>query len=71
MAQKEQIVIPIICENPHCANLDNLVNVVSGITTDDMDLFYESYDGTDAEDYCPVCGELGVAEDPWGLQPAY
>ena len=64
MAQNQKFVIPITCGNPQCRNFNELVNMVSGVTMENMDLFYESYDGSDTEDYCLVCGELGVAEDP-------
>lgn len=63
MAQNEQIVVPITCGNSSCRNFNRLVNVISGISVEDMDLFYQSYDGSDPHDYCPVCGELGIAED--------
>lgn len=59
-----EIVIPIICENPACRNRGRRVNAVSRIPLADMDLFYEGYDGGDPADYCPLCGQLGVALDP-------
>lgn len=64
MAQNTQIVIPITCGNSRCRNFNHLVNVVSGVPLEKLDLFYESYDGSESADYCPACGELGVAEDP-------
>lgn len=63
MVQNE-IKIPVFCENAQCKNFGNLVNIISEISVEDIDLFYEGYDGSVEEDYCPVCGELGVAEDP-------
>lgn len=62
MAQIE-LKTPIICENNQCENYGNLVNLVYGIKLEDVDLFYENYDGSGEYDYCPICGELGVAED--------
>jgi hypothetical protein len=62
MVQNKQVAVPIICENPRCPNFGQIINVVSEI--EDIDLFYENYDGSVSEDYCIVCGELGVAEDP-------
>ncbi|MDD9875081.1 MAG: hypothetical protein OXU22_06040 [Gammaproteobacteria bacterium] len=62
MKQNKQIAVPIICENPQCGGCGRVVNIVGEI--EDMDLFYESYDGSDDSDYCRVCGKLGVAEDP-------
>ncbi|WP_424948176.1 hypothetical protein [Candidatus Spongiihabitans sp.] len=50
--------------NPQCKNFDRLVNVVTEVDIADMDLFYEGYDGSEDVDYCQICGELGVAEDP-------
>lgn len=38
--------------------------MISGIPIRDLDLFYEGYNGSAKEDYCSICGELGVAEDP-------
>lgn len=59
-----QIEIPIICENNQCRNFGGVINIASEINLRDMDLFYENYDGVVEEDYCPICGELGVVEDP-------
>lgn len=64
MAQIRQIKIPIICENNQCPNLGKAINIVSEIAIEDIDLFYENYDGSANEDYCSICGELGIAEDP-------
>ncbi|KAA0268127.1 hypothetical protein FBQ99_00155 [Chloroflexi bacterium CFX2] len=60
----EYIEIPVICENLQCPNFGNVVNMISGIPLSNMDLVYESFDGSEEEDFCPVCKELGVAEDP-------
>ena len=56
--------IPNVCETTGCANEGRAVNIVSGIPDSEIDLFYESFDGPDEADYCPLCGALGVAEDP-------
>lgn len=64
MAQATKIEIPIICENTQCRNFGKVINLISGIAIEDLDLFYENYDGSVEEDECPVCGEIGVAEDP-------
>lgn len=64
MAQIRQVEIPIVCENAQCLNFGKTLNVISEIAVDDLDLFYEDYDGSVEYDYCPICGELGVAEDP-------
>lgn len=64
MAQSAELKIPIVCENSECANYGDFINVVGEITIDDINLFYENYDGSVEYDYCPICGELGVAEDP-------
>lgn len=64
MEQVSQVVIPIICENNQCSNYGKTINVISEIAEDDLDLFYENYDGSVPEDYCSVCEELGIAEDP-------
>ena len=59
-----QIAVPVICENPHCRNFHELVNLVTGLCIDDADSCYETgFDGSDKEDYCTVCGELGIAQD--------
>lgn len=64
MAHSVEIEIPIICKNDGCENYGDLVNLVRGIKAIETDLFYENYDGSVEEDYCLICGELGVAEDP-------
>lgn len=64
MAQDRALKIPIVCENDQCKNHGNAFNIVSGINIKDIDLFYESYDGSVEQDYCPICGQLGIAEDP-------
>ncbi|MEW6241694.1 MAG: hypothetical protein AB1564_12880 [Chloroflexota bacterium] len=63
MAQAKEIEIPIICENNQCQNFGKTINVVYEVKLKELDLFYENYDGSVEEDYCFVCGELGVAED--------
>lgn len=62
--EKSEIVIPIICENDLCKNYGKAINMIRGIPARELDLFYESYDGSEEEDYCLFCGKLGVAEDP-------
>jgi len=64
MAQIE-VEIPIVCENDQCENHGNLVNLVHGIKFEEIDLFYENYDGSVEYDYCPICGELGVVEEAY------
>ncbi|WKZ51201.1 MAG: hypothetical protein QY329_00445 [Anaerolineales bacterium] len=64
MAHSRQVKIPIVCENGQCSNFGGTINVISEIAAEDLDLFYENYDGSVEYDYCPICGELGVAEDP-------
>jgi hypothetical protein len=64
MAQIRQLEIPIVCENEQCPNFGKTINVISEIAAEDIDLFYEDYDGSVEYDYCPICGELGVAKDP-------
>jgi hypothetical protein len=66
MAQIE-VEIPIFCENDQCTNYGNLINLVHGIGLEEIDLFYENYDDSIEYDYCPMCGELGVAEDAYLL----
>lgn len=71
MAQSTDLKIPIVCENNECENYGILINVVGEINIGDIDLFYENYDGSIEYDYCPICGELGVAEDPFLNLPPY
>jgi hypothetical protein len=56
--------VPIFCETEGCPNSGKVVNWVTNIPVEDLDLFYEGYDGSEEADYCNICGELGVAEDP-------
>lgn len=56
--------IPVICMTEGCANRGEAVNVISGIEEEYLEAFYESFGDAEPEDYCPICGELGVAEDP-------
>ena len=65
MAQKKTVSVPITCGNGKCSNFGNLINCVTELVEEDIDLFYEGYDGSDSADYCPLCNELGVAEDYW------
>ncbi len=59
------MIIPIVCYTEDCANLGKTINVVRGILPSDVDDFFEGYDGDCAEDWCPTCHVLGVAEDPF------
>lgn len=56
--------IPMICETPGCANEGAEINRVTGISPERLDQFYEGEFGTDPADFCPLCGELGIALDP-------
>lgn len=64
MAHDTEVNIPIVCENSECKNYGNLINLISKLNIKDLDLFYENYDGSVEYDYCPICGQLGTAEDP-------
>lgn len=57
------MVIPIICETPHCPNNGECINRISGIEPQFIQAFFEDWRG-EPEDYCPLCGELGIAYDP-------
>lgn len=63
MERNQAVEIPIICESQQCANYGRVINIVSELTTNDLDLFYEDYNGTEPADYCPLCKKLGVAEN--------
>ncbi|MBI3537601.1 MAG: hypothetical protein HY070_08605 [Chloroflexi bacterium] len=71
MEQSREIEIPIICETNQCENYGKIVNVVRGIRFKDLDLFYENFDDSVEQDKCPICGELGVAEDPILVKGAF
>jgi len=58
------VIVPIICHEPDCTNNGEVVNEVSGLNPQQLDDFYEGYDESCPEDHCPVCGKLGIAEDP-------
>ncbi|HET6201763.1 MAG TPA: hypothetical protein VFI25_03045 [Planctomycetota bacterium] len=56
--------IPIWCETEGCPNHGDIVNVVLDVAGEDLDSFYESYDGSEPADFCRACGKLGIAGDP-------
>jgi len=56
--------VPIVCETDGCPNYGKTINWVTNIPEEDLDLFYEGYDESEPADYCQLCGEWGVAEDP-------
>ena len=58
------MIIPIVCRTAGCAGAGREVNRVSGIPPPDLDLFFEGYDGSDPADQCPMCRQVGIAEDP-------
>ena len=58
------MIIPIVCETPGCKDRGRELNQVSGILPPDVNLFFEGYDGSELEDQCLVCGQVGVAQDP-------
>lgn len=60
----ETFSVPLVCETTGCNNSGNVVNLVSGIIPQDLDLFYEDYDGSAPEDRCPLCGQPAIAQDP-------
>ena len=55
---------PIFCETEGCWNCGRMINLVSNIPVEDLDLFYEGYDESEPADSCNVCGELGVLGEP-------
>lgn len=58
--------IPVICETAGCSNQGMEFNAVRGITNaDELDLVIENWSEMHEEaDICPVCGKLGVAQEP-------
>ena len=58
------MIVPIVCWTDGCPNRGTEVNRVHGLNPQDLDLFFEGYDESEPEDHCPLCKELGVAEDP-------
>ena len=55
--------VPIICRTTDCPNHGKCINQVSGIAENELDLFYANFVDPEPEDYCPLCGNVGVAED--------
>lgn len=56
--------VPIVCYTDACSQRGSLVNMVSNISPPDLDGFYEGFMNPDPADFCPACGQLGIAEDP-------
>lgn len=56
--------VPIVCMTDDCSQRGSLVNMVSQISPPDLDMFYEAFMKPDPEDFCPACGQLGIAGDP-------
>ena len=65
MAKERNVIIPIVCWTDGCKNFGKEINTVTDIKEEDLDLFFEGYDGSSDSDYCPICGEMGVAEDAY------
>jgi hypothetical protein len=59
------IAIPIYCEVSDCKNFGKVVNLVSVISEDELDCFYENFADAEDSDICPLCGILGIAEEPY------
>ena len=55
--------ISIFCEMPECERHGDIINTVSGISPENMELFIEAWRGEDEADYCPSCYELGTLND--------
>ena len=61
------MIVPIVCETDGCPNNGEVINEVSEIAPKDMELWLEGYwtsKSSSEEDYCPLCGEQGVAYEP-------
>ena len=56
--------IAIVCMTPRCMYKGSAINIISGISPDLVDAFYEDYNGSDSEDVCLSCGQPGIAIDP-------
>ena len=57
------VMIPIVCETPGCPGNGDCFNRMSGIAPEAIETFIEDRRG-EPEDFCPLCGNLGVACDP-------
>ncbi|MEW5742570.1 MAG: hypothetical protein AB1938_26870 [Myxococcota bacterium] len=64
--------IRVVCRTPGCAKRGQAVNTVLVSGDEDesaverVEQFFEAFGhgGEDTADFCPACGELGVAEEP-------
>jgi hypothetical protein len=61
-----KIGIPIVCENDKCPKHGNLINSISEINVQDLELFYEDYGHNSyKEDCCQFCGQLGIVQEAY------
>lgn len=60
--------IAVVCGTPGCVNNGQEFSAVFvvGATAEHADEFLESFGhGSESDaDYCPECGQLGIAQDP-------
>lgn len=61
--------VPVVCSTPDCSKyLDGAVINSYLVKWSDLDQFYEDWANCqNDEDYCPVCGVLGLMEEPESL----
>ena len=56
--------IPLVCETPDCPHFGQVIDVISGIAPENLDMVYEDYGSDDDANFCPLCHCLAVAQDP-------
>lgn len=59
----DTVSIPLVCVTDDCPRFGRLVNMISEYPLEILDAFYEDYDGSEAEDACPICGQPAVPQD--------
>jgi len=61
--KKIKWVVEIQCFSEGCKGNGKIFNTISGFKSGyEVDGFMAGWDGEDEADYCPICGELGIAE---------
>jgi len=53
--------VSVMCENPQCSNVGNIVNTISGGQPRDIEMLLDQWDSAHEQaDMCQTCGVLGV-----------
>lgn|GEM_PF-5125341 len=61
--------VTVVCETPGCERNGEVINTISELEEESLDIWFEDYNGESEEaDWCIACGQPGIAQDPQPME---